>query len=107
MHLIRLFFNSFRVRLVLAIATVVAMALSIVLIALPRQLDGYFAQQDVENLGARTDAMTALVVNPRMILTPADEANDAVIDALEVTGFVHDLTQNVALADVEVSIAPG
>ena len=46
MRFVRAFLGSFRVRLVLAIGAVVAMALSIVLVALPRQLDSYFQQQD-------------------------------------------------------------
>lgn len=119
MNLVRLFLNSFRVRLVLAIAIVVAMALLVVLVALPRQLDGYFAQQDQENLRARTDAMATLVGNqliqvttlasnpfPVLYETRPPEASYAVIDALETTDFVRNLTPNVALADVTVSIAP-
>jgi signal transduction histidine kinase len=119
MNLVRLFVNSFRVRLVLAIAIVVAMALLVVLVSLPRQLDGYFAQQDRENLKARTQAMTTLVVNqiiqvttlasnpfPVLYETSPEAASYAVIDALETSDFVQNLTPNVALADVTVSIAP-
>jgi signal transduction histidine kinase len=118
MHLIRLFLNSFRVRLVLAIGAVVAMALAIVLISLPRQLDGYFAQQDRENLRARTDAMATLIGNQIVMVTTLagntfpvlqedpTQASYAVVDALEETDFVRNLTPNVALADVTVSIAP-
>src|SRR5262245_58827050 len=111
MHLVRLVLNSFRVRLVLAIAIVVAMALLIVLVALPRQLDVYFAQQDEENLKARTDAMATLVGNqialattlqplPVAVVWETDPpvASDAVYQALEETGFVHNLTPVVALA---------
>lgn len=119
MRLIRLFLNSFRVRLVLAIGLVVAMALAIVLVALPRQLEGYFAQQDRENLRARTEAMATLVGNQIVMVTtlagnpypviqegPRLQASYAVIDALEETDFVRNLTPQVALADVTVSIAP-
>ncbi len=119
MRLLRLFLDSFRVRLVLAIGVVVAMALSIVLVALPRQLDGYFAQQDRENLRARTDAMATLVGNQLIMVTtlagnpfpvlyelPQPQASYAVVDALEETDFVRNLTPSVALADVTVSIAP-
>lgn len=119
MHLIRLFFNSFRVRLVLAIGVVVAMALMIVLVALPRQLDEYFAQQDRENLRARTEAMATLLGNQIVMVTtlagnpfpviqegPRLQASYAVVDALEETDFVSNLTPQVALADVTVSIAP-
>lgn len=119
MHLVRLFLNSFRVRLVLAIGVVVTMALAIVLVALPRQLDGYFAQQDRENLRARTEAMATLVGNQIVMVTtlagnpfpvlyeePLERASDAVYQALEETDFVRNLTPSVALADVTVSIAP-
>lgn len=119
MRLVRLFLNSFRVRLVLAIGLVVAMALAIVLIALPRQLEGYFVQQDRENLRARTEAMATLIGNqivqvttlagnplPVLYEQPLERASDAVYQALEETDFVRNLTPNVALADVKVSIAP-
>ncbi len=118
MRLLRLFLNSFRVRLVLAIGVVVAMALAIVLVALPRQLDGYFAQQDRENLRARTEAMATLVGNQIVMVTTLagnpfpvlyeqpPRASDAVYQALEETDFVRNLTPSVALADVTVSIAP-
>ncbi len=118
MHLIRLLANSFRVRLVVAIGVVVAMALAIVLVSLPRQLDGYFAQQDRENLKARTDAMATLVGNQIVMVTTLaslpfpvlqenpTQASFVVTDALEDSGFVFNLTPAVALADVTVSIAP-
>jgi signal transduction histidine kinase len=117
-RLLRLFLGSFRVRLVLAIGLVVAMALAIVVVALPRQLDSYFAQQDQENLRARTEAMATLVGNQIIQVTtlagnpfPVLEqrplrASFVVRQALEQTGFVRNLTPRVALADVRVSIAP-
>ena len=117
MRFVRAFVGSFRVRLVLAIGAVVAMALAIVLVALPRQLDSYFEQQDKDNLKARTDAMAALVGNqiiqvttlagnpfPVLQLEP-EQRSDAVFRALEETGFVRNLTPTVALADVTVTIA--
>ena len=117
MRFIRAFVGSFRVRLVLAIGVVVAMALSIVLIALPRQLDSYFEQQDKANLDARTEAMATLVGNQIIMVTTLAgnpfpvlqeqplRASDAVYRALEQTEFVKHLTPSVALADVTVSIA--
>lgn len=116
MRLVRAFLGSFRVRLVLAIGAVVAMALSIVLVALPSQLDGYFAQQDAQNLQARTDAMATLVGNQIIMVTTLAgntfpvlqyqplRASTAVYKALEQTGFVESLTPKVALADVTVDI---
>ncbi|MBX3031258.1 MAG: HAMP domain-containing histidine kinase [Chloroflexi bacterium] len=118
MRVLRTLADSFRVRLVLAIFMVVSMALAIVLIALPRQLDSYFAQQDAQNLKARTDAMATLVGNQIIVVTtlagnpfpvlqgPPLRASRAVIQALEATGFVRRLTPTVALADVRVDIAP-
>jgi signal transduction histidine kinase len=117
MRFLRAFVGSFRVRLVLAIGAVVAMALSIVLISLPRQLDSYFAQQDSQNLKARTEAMATLVGNQIIMVTTLAgnpfpvlqeqplRASDAVYRALEQTGFVRNLTPSVALADVTVTIA--
>ncbi len=118
MGVLRAVANSFRVRLVLAIFLVVAMALAIVLIALPRQLDSYFAQQDRANLKARTEAMATLVGNQLIMVTTlaanpypvleedGAQASFAVYRALEQTDFVRNLTPSVALADVRVSIAP-
>ncbi len=116
MRFVRAFLGSFRVRLVLAIGAVVAMALAIVLVALPRQLDTYFTDQDEANLEARTEAMATLVGNQIVMVTtlagnpypvlqevPA-RRSDAVYRALEQTGFVRNLTPSVALADVTVKI---
>ncbi len=117
MRFLRALFGSFRVRLVLAIGAVVAMALTIVLVALPRQLDSYFEQQDRANLDARTQAMATLVGNQIIMVTTLAgnpfpvlqeqplRASDAVYRALEQTGFVKNLTPTVALADVTVTIS--
>ena len=89
------------------------MALAIVLISLPRQLDGYFAQQDQANLEARTEAMATLVGNqiiqvdhPRREPVPGAPGARHCEPATRSTGrssrpgFVQNLTPNVALADV-------
>ena len=87
------------------------------LVALPRQLDSYFEQQDQANLEARTEAMATLVGNQIIMVTTLAgnpfpvlqeqplRASDAVYRALEQTGFVRNLTPSVALADVTVTIA--
>jgi signal transduction histidine kinase len=116
MRILRAVAGSFRVRLVLAIFLVVSMALAIVFISLPRQLDSYFAQQDQANLKARTDAMAALVGNQILQATTLANAavlwedplraSDAVKRALDLSEFVTKLTPTVALADVQVDIAP-
>jgi two-component system sensor histidine kinase BaeS len=117
MRFLRALLGSFRVRLVLAIGAVVAMALAIVLVALPRQLDSYFEQQDQTTLDARARAMATLVGNQIIMVTTLAgnpfpvlqleplRRSDAVFRALEQTGFVKNLTPSVALADVTVTIS--
>ena len=116
---LRTFLGSFRNRLLLAFALVVMVALLLVLIALPRLLDSYFAQQDRQNLDSRADLTLALVTQqidaftnqnpdsqrPILNLTDPLEASDAVYRALE-RGFVADLARDQALADVDVWISP-
>jgi signal transduction histidine kinase len=113
--------GAFRVRLVLAFSAVVAIALALVLAALPRLLDGYFIDQERTNLQTRTSIMEFLVSlqltqalgldgpTPSAILLPTDppRASDAVQRALggAERGTVHDLAELVAKADVEITIA--
>ena len=116
---LRTLLGSFRVRLVLAFSLVVMVALLIVLATLPRLLDGYFAQQDQQSLGSRAEAMAALVQtqlqqyttldgpHPILVGTGPLHASFTVERALGTTdaGFVHQLTPQVALADVTVELA--
>ena len=113
--------GTFRVRLVLAFSAVVAIALALVLAALPRLLDGYFLQQAQTDLDTRTDIMAFLIElqltqalglttgDPRPIILPTDPptASDAVRQALGTAerGTVKDLTDRLAKADVTVTIA--
>jgi two-component system sensor histidine kinase BaeS len=115
------FLTSLRARLVIAFAVVVAIALILVLASLPRLLDGYFAQQAQEDLHTRTGAATLFVVNrllplmgsereaPRPILLETDPptASDDLREALGTSqsGFVRQLAQEVAQANVTVTIA--
>ena len=117
---VRLLPETFRARLVLAFAAVVAIALALVLATLPRLLDGYFAQQEQKNLETRGRIVESFLrgqlVNtlgldseaPRPILdsTVPPSASDAVYAALgnRDRGFVKSLTVVVAQADVEVTI---
>ncbi|HVM31226.1 MAG TPA: hypothetical protein VM305_10730, partial [Candidatus Limnocylindrales bacterium] len=55
--------TSLRVRLVIAFAVVVSIALMLVLASLPRLLDGYFVQQAQEDLRLRSGVMIALVAS--------------------------------------------
>lgn len=113
---------DYRVRILVAIVSAVAVALLLVLFSLPRLLDGYFASQEQRSLQSRADAMAALVGTqlaqfttldsdtPRPILQPGDPpiASDLVYRALGSvrSGFVASLTPRVALADVRVVITP-
>ena len=94
------------------------MALRIVLVALPRLLDDYFAQQDQANLEARTEAMATLVGNQIIMVTtlagnplPGAPGAAAASQRRGVSGARADrassrnLTPSVALADVTVTIA--
>ncbi|MDQ3937417.1 MAG: HAMP domain-containing protein, partial [Chloroflexota bacterium] len=112
---------SLRARLVVAFAAVVAIALLLVLASLPRLLDGYFAQQAQEDLRTRAGVMGLFVVNrllplvasereaPRPILLETDPptASDDLRQALGTaqSGFVRRLAQDVAQANVTVTIA--
>ena len=113
---------TFRARLALAFFVVVAIALALVLATLPRLLDGYFAQQERSNLETRTLIMgTFLKVQlieqldldspqqARPILQPTrtPTASRELREALGTPdkGFVQSLSEVVAQADVEVTVA--
>jgi hypothetical protein len=57
----RFFPRTLRARLTLAFAAVVAIALALVLISLPRLLDDYFVQQEQKNLTSRAQTMSVLI----------------------------------------------
>ena len=120
-RLVPTFLTSLRARMVIAFAAIVAIALALVLASLPRLLDGYFQQQAQEDLRTRTGVMRLFVVNrllqfqtagneaPRPILQPTDPltASEAVSQALGSPegGFIRQLAQEVAQANVTVTIA--
>jgi signal transduction histidine kinase len=111
--------GSYRIRLVLAFALVVTVALGLVLTTLPRLLDNYFRDQDMESLQTRADSVVRLIggqlqlyqtldtLNPHPILMPNLNASDTVTRALGTVngGFVRNITQQIAEADVVVTIA--
>ena len=118
MHLLRHVIGSYRVRLVLAFALVVTVALGLVLTTLPRLLDNYFRDQDLESLQSRADSVVRLVGGQlllyatldttRPILMPVtNKASDTVTRALGTAngGFVKNITQQIADADVVITIA--
>ncbi|HEY7599387.1 MAG TPA: HAMP domain-containing sensor histidine kinase [Candidatus Limnocylindrales bacterium] len=114
------FFTSLRARLVLAFATVVAIALMLVLASLPSLLDGYFLEQAQADLRTRTGVVRQLVLSrlfqyqlsggaPQPILQPTEPLTAAagVREALGAPdeGYVSDVARSIAQANVTVTIA--
>ena len=113
--------TGLRARIVLAFVAIVAFALALVLASLPRLLDGYFVQQSLDDLRTRTSVMETLVFNrlvqaqtagveaPRAILEPTEplRASRYVREALGTpeAGYLRDLVERVARANVTVTIA--
>jgi signal transduction histidine kinase len=108
--------TSYRTRLFLAIVFVVAVALGLVLLSLPRLLEGFFLDQEQANLRTRADAVAALLADElsvvsgggaRPILLP-DEPGISTTLALGTSesGKVRELTTEIARADVAVTLAP-
>ena len=112
--------TSFGTRVLLAILFVVGVALLLVLFSLPRLLDGYFGSQERDNLQSRAELLTTLISSELTQAAVADsthpilmpgaapglvQSTDVIWRTLE-DGFVRELTEEVALADVTVEIAP-
>ena len=118
---LRTFLSAYRVRLVLAFALVVAVALGLVLATLPRLMDSYLLEQETDNLEARANSVAELVQEqltnfqtlgtsaPRPILLPTTPvtASDTVDLALGTAdaGFLVHLTPTIARADLTVAIS--
>jgi signal transduction histidine kinase len=111
--------SSYRTRLFVAIILVVAVALGLVLISLPRLLEGFFLDQEGKNLKTRAESVATIIAGD--LATNVSAGGDAPILAgaedlpglstqLELgnaqRGSVRDLTDEVARADVHVTIAP-
>ena len=119
----RFFPRTLRARLTLAFASVVAIALALVLISLPRLLDDYFVQQEEKNLASRAQTMAVLIqvqldeqlalrsTDPRFILAPTDPisvspATNAALGPLDdPDAFLPQLSRLVAKADVLLTIS--
>jgi signal transduction histidine kinase len=113
--------GTFRVRLALAFALVIAIALGLVLAAVPRLVDGYFAQQERNNLETRNDVLVTFLrvqltqqlrldgIQPVPIIMPTTPpiASGPAIRALggPQSGFAKTLTEVVAQANVDITIA--
>jgi signal transduction histidine kinase len=107
--------SSYRTRLFLAIIFVVAVAMGLVLISLPRLLEGFFLDQEQANLRTRAGAVATLLADElsvvsgsgaRPILLP-DEPGLSTTIALGTaeSGKVRELTDEIARADVTVRLA--
>ena len=108
--------SSYRTRLFLAIIFVVAVTMGLVLVSLPRLLEGFFLDQEQANLRTRAGAVATLLADElsvvsgagaRPILLP-DEPGLSTTIALGDTegGKVSELTEEIARADVTVRLAP-
>jgi signal transduction histidine kinase len=115
------FLTSLRVQLVIAFLAVTAVSLALVLVALPRLLDQYFAQQSTDDLDRRTGYIRSFVAQelfnyqsagvqaPRAIVeqTSPPSASADLQKALGTPdkGFIRDLAEQVAQANVTVIVA--
>ena len=107
--------SSYRTRLFVAIILVVAVVLGLVLISLPRLLEGFFLTQEQSNLESRAQITAGLLADELAGLSAdgqplllADEPwySTQLVLGPEAGGLVSELTEGVADADVRVSLAP-
>ena len=103
----------------MAIVLVVAVVLGLVLLSLPRLLEGYFLEQEQTILEARAESMATILAGELAevsgsgavpLILPGDDAPGGSTqwtlgDA--AGGSVRDLTEKVAQADVHVAAGPG
>jgi two-component system sensor histidine kinase BaeS len=120
-HLLPRFLTSLRVRLVIAFVTIVIVSLALVLAALPRLLDAYFAQQSTNDLGRRTGIINVWLARELFLYqAPGGSAPKPILDATDPptasedlrnflgtpdSGLVRELAEDVAQANVTVTIA--
>lgn len=107
--------TSYRTRLFLAIIFVVAVALGLVLLSLPRLLEGFFLDQERANLRTRADAVATLLADElgvvaaggaRPILLPNEPGISTSLALGDAEGGkVRELTDEIARADVTVTLA--
>ncbi len=109
--------SSYRTRLFVAIMVVVVFALGLVLLSLPRLLEGFFDEQEQTVLDARVQSVATILAGELaevatggapLILPGSDEPGVSTTLTLgdEERGSVWELTQRVAQADVHVELAP-
>ena len=107
--------SSYRARLLVAIVLVVAVALGLVLVSLPRLLEGFFLDQEQANLRTRADAVATLLADElavvagagaRPILLPNEPGISTTLALGDAKGGkVRELTDEIARADVLVTLA--
>ena len=115
--------RTLRARLTLAFAAVVAIALALVLISLPRLLDDYFVQQEVKSLTSRAQTMSVLISiqlsetldlrteNAKPIVVGAESLRPSSWTVVTLgrpddpTGYLHRLTELVAQSDVQLTLS--
>jgi signal transduction histidine kinase len=107
--------SSYRTRLFVAILLVVAVVLGLVLLSLPRLLEGFLLEREQTNLESRTKASALLIADelarvsarPAYLLLdgrPGLSTEEALRD--DERGLLQDLTGSVAGADLTVGLAP-
>ncbi len=107
--------SSYRARLFLAIVLVVAVVLGMVLLSLPRLLEGFLLDREQANLEARAQATSLLIADELARIADdgafllLDGPGFSTEDALrsDDRGLLHELTESVAGADLTVQLAPG
>lgn len=107
--------SSYRTRLFLAILLVVAVVLGLVLLSLPRLLEGFLLEREQANLAARAQATTLLIADELerisadgaflLLEGPGFSSEEALRD--DEGGLLQELTESVAGADLTVRFAPG
>lgn len=110
--------SSYRTRLLVAIMVVVVFALGLVLLSLPRLLEGFFLEQQQTILRARSESVATILASELaeisdsgrhpLVMPGGDEAGLSTTMALGDAegGSVWELTDRVAEADVQVALAP-
>ena len=110
--------SSYRTRLFVATILVVAVALGLVLVSLPRLLEGFFLDQERANLATRAESMATLIADElstnvssggeRPIILPGDQVGGSTQWELGDTGSgsVRELTEDIARADARVELVP-
>jgi signal transduction histidine kinase len=107
--------SSYRTRLFVAIILVVAVVLGLVLVSLPRLLEGFFLNQELDNLRTRAQSMATFLAGElaevsnggaRPIIMPENVLGASTQSTLgdAEDGFVRELTDQVADADVHVAL---